>query len=125
MDQYLISILVFYGFFLIICGITAVIFIGIKAKTALLSGGFSGCISIVIAYLISQKIPYGPLAGMFISLALFGVFSWRSTKTLFSIFKLIQTSHEDLNGKGIAFLIISLMAIVSLMVFGFQLVINL
>ena len=123
-EQYLTSILLFYGFFLISCGITAVVFIGMKAKTALVSGGTSGLVTLTIAYLISQQTPFATIAGIFISFALFCVFSWRSTKTLLAIFKLIETAHEDLKGKGIAFLIISLMAVISLVVFAFQIILN-
>ena len=115
------AILYFYGAFLILCGIISVIFIGMKAKTALASGGTSGVLSIVIAYFLSQGQSWPMLAGMFLSVTLLCVFAWRSTKTLHAIFKLIPSQHPDLPGKGIAFLIISLMAIVSLVVTMFQL----
>jgi hypothetical protein len=51
-----------------------------------------------------------------LSFGLFCVFSWRSTKTLFALFDLIRTDHADAKGKGIAFLIIALMAVVSIVV---------
>jgi hypothetical protein len=121
-DQILCHLMTFYGLFLISCGITAVVFIGFKAKTALISGGLSGSISLLIAYLFSQNIHGVQIAGLIFSLALFIVFSWRSAKTLFSLFAMIASSHPELKGKGIAFLIISLMAVVSLFVFGFQIV---
>jgi uncharacterized membrane protein (UPF0136 family) len=114
------SLLYFYGVFLISCGITAVIFIGMKAKTALASGGTSGVLSIITAYFFDQGHSWPVIAGLFLSFALLCVFSWRSTKTLHAIFKLIPSQHVDLPGKGIAFLIISLMAIVSLVVTMFQ-----
>ena len=122
MNQYLIAVLLyFYGSFLILCGIVSVIFIGLKAKTALISGGMSGCISLLIGYLIFADAPGARLAGIFVSLALFCVFSWRSTKTLFRIFEIQQSSVQDeLKGKGIAFLIISLMAVVSIFVLALQ-----
>jgi len=118
------TLLTFYGLFLISCGIVSVIFIGMKAKTALLSGGLSGIISIVIAYL-NAKESSTPLllAALLVPVALFIVFAWRSAKTLFRIFELIPLSEKDeLRGKGIAFLIISLMAITSLVVFILQLI---
>lgn len=111
-----IHVLNFYGAFLIFCGVISVIFIGMKAKTALASGGISGILSMIIAYYDFF------ILGILLSLALFCVFSWRSTKTLHTIFKLIPSQHPDLSGKGIAFLIISLMAIVSLLVAGVQIV---
>jgi hypothetical protein len=119
--QILTLLLSFYGVFLILCGIVAVIFIGLKAKTALVSGGTSGFISLLIAYFISQNIKSAQCAGIGLAFALFVVFSWRASKTLFSIFEMIPSAHQDLKGKGIAFLIIGLMAIVSLIIFGAQL----
>jgi hypothetical protein len=117
------ALLYFYGSFLIVCGIVSVIFIGLKAKTALISGGMSGCISLVIGYLISADVAAARLAGIFVTLALFCVFSWRSTKTLFRIFEIQQSSVQDeLKGKGIAFLIISLMAVVSVFVLALQII---
>lgn len=122
--QSLSSLLYFYGIFLIVCGIAAVLFIGAKAKTAVISGGTSGLISCAIAYLVSNSTAWAPIAGVFVAFALFIVFSWRSSKTLFRIFELIPANKDDreLRGKGIAFLIISLMAIVSLFVFALQVI---
>ena len=118
-----VTLFYFYGVFLILCGIVSVIFIGPKAKTALMSGGMSGLLSILIAYFIQQGSGYAPLFGLILPGALFIVFAWRSTKTLFRIFELLSGSGDkaELNGKGIAFLIISLMAVTSLVVFILQL----
>lgn len=117
------ALLYFYGSFLIVCGIVSVIFIGLKAKTALISGGMSGCISLLIGYLSFTDGAAARLAGIFVTLALFCVFSWRSTKTLFRIFEIQQSSvHDELKGKGIAFLIISLMAVVSVFVLALQII---
>jgi hypothetical protein len=112
--QILSTLLYFYGAFLILCGIVSVIFIGLKAKTALASGGMSGVLSLIIGYLIYSQTSGAQTGGIILSLGLFVVFSWRSTKTLFKIFDLIPGQHSDLRGKGIAFLIISLMAVVSI-----------
>jgi hypothetical protein len=119
-NQILAHIMAFYGLFLIACGIIAVIFIGLKAKTALISGGGSGSISLLISYLILHQVPGSKLSGVAFSLALFIVFAWRSTKTLFTIFDMIEKSQEGIKAKGIAFLIISLMALISLIIFGVQ-----
>jgi hypothetical protein len=121
-NQLLAHGMTFFGIFLIGCGIISVIFIGLKAKTALISGGMSGSISLLISYLIFHRIEGAHLAAVIFSFALFIVFSWRATKTLFAIFDLLAKDREGLQGKGIAFLIISLMAIVSFMVFAVQLV---
>lgn len=120
MNNSIIPLLFFYGVFLIVCGIASVAFIGKKAKTAVMSGGTSGLIALLISYLVSKGIYVAPLAGLVLALGLFCVFSWRSTKTLFKIFELIPAQQEELKGKGIAFLIISLMAVVSLFVFVLQ-----
>ena len=115
------SLLFYYGAFLILCGIASVTLIGWKAKTALVSGGLSGVIAITIGHFISQGSAVAQVAGLLVCLALFGVFCWRSAKTLFTLFELIPERHPDLKGKAIAFLIISLMAVVSVMVLLLQL----
>lgn len=114
-----IPLLAFYGCFLIGCGIASVLVIGPKAKTALISGGISGSVSLVLSYQVSTGCDWAHGAGIVLSLALFGVFTWRCTKTLYRIFDLLsnQFSSEELRKKGTAFLIISLMAVVSMLVF--------
>jgi hypothetical protein len=114
------ALMVFYGLFLILCGIIAVIFIGLKAKTALISGGSSGALSLLIAFFMSQMNSWAPIAGLLLTLALSIVFAWRATKTLFSVFEMIKNQSQDLKGKGIAFLIISLMCVVSVFTFALQ-----
>ncbi len=118
----LVNLLLFYGLFLIISGIVSVIFIGMKAKTALMSGGTAGGLVLVTAFLVFRGAGVAAYGGVFLALALFIVFSWRATKTLFRLFEIIPTRHEELKGKGIAFLIISLMAVVSLVVLLLQVV---
>lgn len=114
-------ILIFYGIFLISCGICSIIFIGMKAKTALISGGTSGLISITVGYFYSfHNIALVTIA-ILIPLALFVVFSWRSSKTLFKLMELISEKSTEVNKKAIAFLIISLMAVVSIFTFAIQL----
>lgn len=110
------GLLAIYGTFLMLCGIIAVTFIGLRAKTALLSGSFAGLMSFGAAYLIKTEVAGAAYVGIAVSLALFGVFAWRSTKTLFTVFELIPEKAPELKGKGIAFLIISLMAVVSVFV---------
>jgi hypothetical protein len=95
--------------------------IGLKAKTALASGGISGVIAITIGHYVSQGSYVAQTGGILLCFALFIVFCWRSAKTLFVVFELIPERHPDLKGKGIAFLIISLMAVVSIVVLLLQL----
>lgn len=127
MNSLIPSLLFYYGVFLILCGIASVLLIGMKAKTALASGGISGITIITIGHFISQGSTVAQVAGLLVSFALFIVFCWRSAKTLFTVFELIPKKietehHPDLKGKTIAFLIISLMAIVSVIVLLLQLV---
>lgn len=110
------ALLFFYGLFLVFSGIIAVVFIGMKAKTALASGGMSGLLAMVAGHFSAAGSEVAPIFGIILSLGLFCVFSWRSTKTLFTLFDLIRTNHSDAKGKGIAFLIIALMAVVSIFV---------
>jgi hypothetical protein len=118
----LTSLLYFYGTFLILCGIVSVIFIGLKAKTALLSGGMSGVLALLCGYGISTDMHAARVGGILLSAMLFIVFSWRSTKTLFKVFELANTQGEELKGKLIAFLIISLMAVVSIFTLLLQII---
>jgi hypothetical protein len=113
-----------YGVFLIGCGIISVALIGLKAKTALASGGISGMIALTLGWLIMNQNYTAQVVAIVFTAVLFIVFSWRSAKTLFKIFELIPSAHADLHGKGIAFLIISLMAVVSIFVTILQLLYN-
>lgn len=115
------SLLFYYGIFLILCGIGAVALIGWKAKTALASGGTAGAIAIILGHFVSQGSTTAQVAGLLVCLALCVVFCWRSAKTLFTLFNLVPDRHPDLKGKAIAFLIISLMAVVSVIVLILQL----
>jgi len=113
-------ILLFYGLFLIGCGIVSVILIGKTAKTALLSGGSTGITSLIIGFNYSiHNLPIVILA-ISIPLFLFFIFSWRSSKTLFKLIEFISTNSTQAKPKAIAFLIISLMAIVSIFTFAIQ-----
>jgi hypothetical protein len=120
-SMFIPSLLFYYGTFLILCGIASVMLIGMKAKTALVSGGLSGIIAITIGHFISEGSAVAQAFGILVCFMLFVVFCWRSAKTLFTVFELIPEHHPDLKGKAIAFLIISLMAVVSLIVFLLQL----
>jgi hypothetical protein len=115
------ALLFYYGVFLILCGVAAVMLIGWKAKTALASGGISGVVAIAIGHFISQGSTVAQAAGIIVCFMLFIVFCWRSAKTLFKVLELIPERHPDLKGKAIAFLIISLMAVVTVVVLLLQL----
>jgi hypothetical protein len=118
MTSQISSLLYFYGVFLITCGISSVLLIGPKAKTALASGGLSALMAVGIAYLIGNGTGWATYAAIVLPLCLFVVFAWRASKTLFKVFELIDVKAEqqEVNKKAIAFLIISLMAVVSISV---------
>ena len=120
-SMFIPALLFYYGTFLILCGLASVALIGWKAKTALVSGGLSGIIAIGIGHFISEGSSGAQAAGLLLCSALFIVFCWRSAKTLFKVLELIPEHHPDLKGKAIAFLIISLMAVVSFIVLLLQL----
>src|SRR5688572_992902 len=120
-SMFIPALLFYYGTFLILCSIASVILIGWKAKTALFSGGLSGVIAITIGHFISQGTAGAQATGLVVCLGLFIVFCWRSAKTLFKALELIPERHPDLKGKAIAFLIISLMAVVTVVVLLLQL----
>ena len=120
-SMFIPSLLFYYGSFLILCGVASVMLIGMKAKTALMSGGLAGVVAITVGHYISQGSMVAQVAGILVCLILFIVFCWRSAKTLFTVFGLIPLQHPDLKSKAIAFLIISLMAVVTLMVLLLQL----
>jgi hypothetical protein len=115
MTSQLSSLLYFYGVFLITCGVSSVLLIGPKAKTALASGGLSALMAAGIAYLIANGPGWAIYAAVVLPLCLFIVFARRASKTLFKVFELIAVKAEqpEVNKKAIAFLIISLMAVVS------------
>ena len=119
---HLTPLLYFYGTFLIVCGIVSVAFIGLKAKTALLSGSMSGVLALACGYGLSMDMPAARIGGMLLSAMLFIVFSWRSAKTLFRVFELVNKPGDELRGKLIAFLIISLMAVVSIFTLVLQII---
>jgi hypothetical protein len=124
MISQLSSLLYFYGFFLITCGIASVMLIGPKAKTALASGGLSALMSTGVAYLIANNTGWAVYAALALPLCLFTVFAWRASKTLFKVFEMIAVKSEqpEINKKAIAFLVISLMAVVSICVVMFGVV---
>lgn len=120
-SMFIPALLFYYGTFLILCGITSVMLIGMKAKTALMSGGIAGVTAITVGHFVSQGSTLAQIAGIAVCLMLFVVFCWRSAKTLFIVLQLIPERHPDLRGKAIAFLIISLMAVVTIFVLLLQL----
>jgi uncharacterized membrane protein (UPF0136 family) len=112
------NLLLFYGFFLITCGIAAFTFIGIKAKTALISGSLTGSMALVISYYSKMNFTMAKCAAIVLTAMLFCVFAWRATITFLKLLDLVSEKSEERKSKAIAFLIISLMAIISMLFFA-------
>lgn len=121
---FLSIVLGLYGLFLIVCGIASVVFIGWKAKTALVSGGLSGSLALALCTLAMSYPSPVSIGGIGLAGLLFCVFAWRSTKTLFTLLELVHNgvSKREWEEKAIAFLIIGFMAVVSFLVLAVQVV---
>jgi hypothetical protein len=108
-------LLFFFGLFLMGCGVAAVLLIGLKAKTALLSGSLSGILAMLTGHWIAAtESMEAKWTGILLTLVLFGVFAWRAAKTFDTLLDLTASSSPERKGKATAFLLIALMAVVSL-----------
>lgn len=79
MRQKLSKTLIVYGVFLILAGITGFLSNPEKAKTALMSGGTFGALSIVWGFLGLRGVSWSPRAGWITVCFLSFVFVWRSS----------------------------------------------
>lgn len=70
-----------YGLFLIVAGVTGYLSNPEKAKTALLSGGTFGSLSILLGVLYLRGLKWAHLAARGTALFLAAVFLWRSVVT--------------------------------------------
>jgi len=95
-----------YGFFLILTGMLGYASNPAQAKTALLSGGFFGCLNLFWAALARTGFAKVRLAALASTLFLSAVFLWRSSVSWMSV-----AAGEP---KQIAALLISLMLLASL-----------
>ena len=68
-----------YGLFLIACGLAGYLSNPEKAKTALISGGTFGALSIVWGALMARGVRWSHWAAFVTSIFLVGVFSWRAS----------------------------------------------
>lgn len=103
------NLFLFYGIFLIVCGILTVTFLGFKAKTGLLSGSICGTIAIALAYWMrgGRKIAY--FGGLAYGIIMLGIFAWRGGVTFMKLVSMISVVHEDMRIKAAGFLIIAMM----------------
>lgn len=71
--------LMYYGLFLIICGVLGFLSNPAEAKTALISGGTFGSLSVVAGYLIGRGVPYVTFGSLLMVSFLALIFTWRAS----------------------------------------------
>jgi len=81
MNHKLSKILIIYGVFLILAGIAGFLSNPEKAKTALMSGGTFGTLSIVWGVLALRQVGWSLKAGLITTGFLTSIFTWRSVVT--------------------------------------------
>ena len=115
-------LLAFYGLYLICSGLAGFLFIGKRAKTALLSGGSMGLLALTIGHFMNQHQQWAFWAGLLQTLGLLGVFAWRASAAFLQLrgdeARLLPPFEK---GKAIAFLLISSMFAATLLTLAVQL----
>jgi len=79
-------VLMIYGTFLILAGVAGFLSNPEKAKTALMSGGTFGSLSIFLGWLGGRKIAWSLLAAKISTAFLGAVFTWRAVVTWGKVF---------------------------------------
>lgn len=113
MNHKLSKILIIYGAFLILAGVAGFLSNPEKAKTALISGGTFGTLSIVWGVLALRQVGWSLKAGLITTGFLTFIFAWRSAATWQAY---IGGNTEKLFA---AFLISSMLAASILVLFAF------
>ncbi|MCU0786300.1 MAG: TMEM14 family protein [Verrucomicrobia bacterium] len=96
-----------YGLFLIACGLAGYLSNPEKAKTALISGGTFGAISMIWGWLMARRITWSRWAAVLTTALLSGVFAWRATVGWISF-------ADGASGKFFAAFLITLMGLASI-----------
>ena len=79
-----------------------------------------GVIALTFGYFMIQQKKWAFVAGLIQTIFLIGVFAWRGTISFFSVMEIVQNNSGDPFGKGIAFLVINAMFLMSLVVTAIQ-----
>jgi uncharacterized membrane protein (UPF0136 family) len=79
-------LLIAYGLFLMLMGLAGFLSNPEKAKTALLSGGSFGLLSIAWGALLSRGVSWARNAGIATTILLAGVFTWRAAVGWIAVF---------------------------------------
>lgn len=96
-----------YGIFLIVLGIAGYSYNPEKARTALLSGGTFGGLSMLWGWLMMRGLPFSRWAGLGTTVLLLGVFSWRAAVSW-------EAVADGYAAKLVPALLISVMGVLSL-----------
>lgn len=114
-------LMLFYGFFLIAIAIITILIVGWNAKTALISGGSMGLLAMTIAHFINKDSRIAMYAGFVQTFGLSFIFGWRALKSLDATLQLVSAnSLEEVHTKAIAFIMINLMMVVSVVFTAIQ-----
>ncbi|MFT2007853.1 hypothetical protein ACMA1I_04195 [Pontibacter sp. 13R65] len=117
MHPHLSYLYAFFGLFLIGCGIISVLFLGWKAKTALVSGGTFGLLALIAGHFLNQAQSWALYLGVAEAALLTGIFAWRASAAFLTLTKLLQNKDAvAIRQKSIAFIIIATMFLMALFV---------
>lgn len=111
----------FYGLYMIICGIIPFFFVGPSAKSAVVSGLISALLAFACGYFLFQGRLWAFWAGNLLVLFLLGIFAWRASASFIRLVDLIAYGDSfQLPEKALAFLILSSMFLMTLIVLSFS-----
>ncbi|WP_114781324.1 hypothetical protein [Botryobacter ruber] len=117
MHQNIAYLYAFFGLFLITCGVVSVLFLGRKAKTAIMSGGFFGLVALTAGHFLNLSQPWALYLGLTEAFLLTFIFAWRASTAFHTLMELVQANDQAaVRSKSIAFLIIATMFIMALFV---------
>lgn len=100
-----------YGLFLIACGVAGYLSNPEKAKTALISGGTFGVLSILWGALMARRAAWSRWAALVTSGVLVAVFAWRASVSWMAV-------AEGATDKQFAAVLITLMGAASIAIFA-------
>ena len=118
MHQNIAYLFAFFGLFLITCGVVSVLFLGRKAKTAVMSGGFFGLVALTAGHFLNLSQTWALYLGLTEAFLLTFIFAWRASTAFHTLMELVQAKDQAaaVKAKSIAFLIIGTMFIMALFV---------
>ncbi|CAN5875373.1 hypothetical protein BH24BAC1_BH24BAC1_29170 [soil metagenome] len=82
----------FYGLYMILCGIIPLFLVGPSARSAFVSGIFSGGLAFACGYFLYQGRPWAFWAGNLLTLFLLALFAWRTSASFLRLVDLMPTA---------------------------------